>query len=192
MPLLTWNDALPDRPNRVLIAGTSGAGKTTLATLVAHRWQLPRVELDALHHGPDWEPRPTFVAEVEAFTQQPRWVTEWQYTGKLGDLLPSRADCVLWLDHPRRLVMRQVVGRTLVRRLRRRQLWNGNVEPPLWTVFTDPDHVVRWAWRTQGSPGRRVAALLDRRGRDVVVVRLRGRRQVAQWISRNLTETPAA
>jgi adenylate kinase family enzyme len=121
-----------------------------LATLVAQSWQLPRAELDALHHGPNWQPRPTFVAEVEAFVQQPRWVTEWQYTARLGDILHSRADCVLWLDHPRSLVMRQVIGRTLARRLQRRQLGNGNVEPPLWTVFTDPEHVVRWAWRTQG------------------------------------------
>ena len=119
MPLLTWKDALPGRPRRVLIAGTSGAGKTTLATLVARSWQLPRVELDALHHGPNWQPRAAFVSEVEAFVRQPRWVTEWQYTAKLGEILHSRADCVLWLDHPRGLVMRQVVGRTLARKIRR-------------------------------------------------------------------------
>lgn len=186
MPLLTWKDALPSRPRRVLVAGTSGAGKTTLATLVAQSWRLPRVELDALHHGQNWQPRPTFVSEVEAFVEQQCWVTEWQYTAKLGDILHSRADCVLWLDHPRRLVMRQVIGRTLVRRIHRVHLWNGNVEPPLWTVFTDRDHVIRWAWRTQGGPGERVAALLKQRGSDVVVVRLRGRRQVARWASRNL------
>jgi hypothetical protein len=29
VPLLTWNDTLPGRPRRVLVAGTSGAGKTT-------------------------------------------------------------------------------------------------------------------------------------------------------------------
>ncbi|GGM17768.1 hypothetical protein [Micromonospora yangpuensis] len=144
------------------------------------------MELDALHHGPDWQPRPTFVADVEAFAARPRWVTEWQYTAKLGDILHRRADCVLWLDHPRHLVMRQVVGRTLTRRVRRERLWNGNIEPPLWTVFTDPEHVVRWAWRTQGGPTRRVTALLAERGAEIVVVRLRGRRQVTRWVHRNL------
>jgi len=153
---------------------------------VAQGWQLPRVELDALHHGPAWQPRPTFVEEVEAWARQPRWVTEWQYTSKLGNLLPDRADCVLWLDHPRRLVMRQVMVRTLQRRRRRAQLWNGNVEPPLWSFFTDPDHVVREAWRAHGRPAERVAALLHRRGRDVIVVRLRGRREVARWVAANL------
>jgi adenylate kinase family enzyme len=186
VPLLSWNDTLPCRPSRVLVAGTSGSGKTTLARLVARCWQLPRVELDALHHGENWVPRPTFVPEVRAFARQPRWVTEWQYTAKLGDILYSRADCVLWLDHPRHLVMRQVIARTVIRRIRREQLWNGNVEPPLRTVFTDADHVIRWAWRTQGGPGQRVTALLGERGRDVVVVRLRGRRQADRWTGGNL------
>ncbi|MGK5520984.1 hypothetical protein ACSNN9_16725 [Micromonospora sp. URMC 107] len=187
MPLLRWNDPLPWRPRRVLVAGTSGAGKTSLAMLIAQSWRLPRVELDALHHGENWVPRPTFRHEVEQFAAQPRWVTEWQYTAKLGDILQSKADLVLWLDHPRRLVMRQVIVRTVARRVRREHLWNGNVEPALRTVFTDPEHVIRWAWRTHGGPGRRVAALLDRRDEEVAVVRLRGRRQVNQWVRRNLT-----
>jgi hypothetical protein len=101
-------------------------------------------------------------------------------------ILQDKADLVVWLDHPRRLVMRQVVTRTVVRRIRRERLWNGNVEPPLRTVFTDAEHVVRWAWRTQGRPGERVAVLLERRGQEVAVVRLRGRRQVNQWVRRNL------
>jgi adenylate kinase family enzyme len=186
VPLLRWNDELPYRPSRILVAGSSGAGKTTLAKRVGMSWQLPRVELDALHHGENWIPRSTFVSEVEAFAAQPQWVTEWQYTSKLGGSLYGRADCVLWLNHPRCLVMRRIILRTLVRRLRREALWNGNVEPPLRTVFTDRDHVVRWAWRTYGRAGERVMALLSQRGQEVIVVQLRGRRQADRWIRRNM------
>ena len=35
----------------------------------------------------------------------------------------------------RPMVLRQVTTRTLRRRLRREVLWNGNVEPPLRTIF---------------------------------------------------------
>jgi adenylate kinase family enzyme len=168
------------------VAGASGSGKTRLAGEVAQRWRLPRAELDALHHGENWVPRPTFTEEVEKFAAQPQWVTEWQYAAKLGDLLSGQVDLVLWLDHPRRLLMRQIIVRTVTRRIRRQELWNGNVEPGLRTVFTDRDHVIRWAWRTHGEPGQRVADLLGRRGHEVVVVRLRGRRQVNRWVSRNL------
>jgi len=54
----------------------------------------------------------------------------------------------VWLDLPRTKVMRQVVARTIRLRLRRQVLWNGNVEPPLRTIFTNAEHIVRWAWTT--------------------------------------------
>ncbi|WP_198348413.1 hypothetical protein [Plantactinospora sp. KBS50] len=184
MPLLSWRDPLLWRPGRVLVAGTSGAGKTSLAAVIGMAWQLPRVELDALHHGENWTPRPAFMDDVRLFAAQPRWVTEWQFTAKLGDILSGRADLVVWLDHPRHLVMRQVIARTVARRWRREILWNGNVEPPLRTVLTDPEHVIRWAWRTQGGPADRVGRLLRQRDPEVMVVRLRGRRQVRRWVLR--------
>lgn len=159
-----------------------------MAARVARLLDLPAYELDALHHGSGWQPMPTFIDAVHEFAQQPRWVTEWQYTGKLGELLPSRADTVLWLDHPRWLVMWQVITRTLRRRLRREVLWNGNVEPPLHTMLTDRDHIIRWAWRTHATPAARVRKLLDGEGGPMVnVVRLRGRRQVETWLERQIS-----
>lgn len=184
MPLLTADDPLPWPPARVLVTGGSGSGKTSLAAELERLWGLPRVELDALHHGPGWQPRETFAAEVEQFAAQPRWVTEWQYSAQLGDTLTGRADLVVWLDHPRSLVMWQVTRRTLRRRLRREVLWNGNVEGPLRTIFTDPDHIIRWAWRTHGKAAKRVAGLLAQRGEEVAVVRLRGRGQTTRWVRR--------
>ena len=39
---------------RVNVKGTSGSGKTTFAQELAKRLEVPYVELDALHHGPNW------------------------------------------------------------------------------------------------------------------------------------------
>ncbi|WP_222193023.1 hypothetical protein [Modestobacter italicus] len=185
MPLLGPDDRLPRRPSRVLVAGTSGAGKTTLAARIAAVLDLPHVEIDALFHGPGWVPRPEFEDDVRRFTAAPTWVTEWQY-GPVRPLLAERADLLVWLDLPRATVMRQVVVRTLRRRLRRELLWNGNVEPPLHTVLTDPEHIVRWAWRTHDGAAERVRAL-RREHPDLAVVRLTTRRQVQRWAAGPLT-----
>ena len=181
MPLLAATDRLPYRPRRVLVAGTSGSGKTTLARVVGARLGTPCVELDALHHGPAWTPRPEFADDVRRLAAGPAWVTEWHYTA-VRELLLDHADCLVWLDLPRGVVMRRVVRRTVRRRLRREVLWSGNIEPPLRTILSDRDHIVRWAWRTHGRTAVRVAAAAGRRP-DLPIVRLTGPAEVAAWVA---------
>jgi hypothetical protein len=108
-------------------------------------------------------------------------VTEWQY-GSVRALLAARADLLVWLDLPRARVMAQVTGRTLRRRLTRQPLWNGNVEPPLWTFVTDRDHIVRWAWRTRAVTGGRIEGL-RREQPDLPVVRLRRHADADRWLA---------
>jgi adenylate kinase family enzyme len=162
------------------VAGTSGSGKTTLAGRLADVLRVPHTEIDSLYHGPDWTPRPSFEADVHHVTAQPAWVIEWQYRS-VRTHLAERADLLVWLDLPRALVMRQVIRRTVTRRLRREKLWNGNVEAPLWTIFTTDDHIVRWAWQTHHHTADRVRQLLRERP-DLTVVRLRSRKEISQWL----------
>lgn len=169
------------RPCRVVVAGPSGAGKTTLARRISAVLDAPHTELDGLHHGPGWVKRPTFEADVEAFTAGPLWVTEWQYR-EVRDVLLARADLMVWLDLPRDVVMRQVVRRTLRRRLRREVLWNGNVEPPLRTVLTDREHIVRWAWSSHPRITGYVLQVPARRP-DLPVVRLTGHAEAESWLA---------
>ena len=92
--------------------------------------ELRYVELDALYHGANWTPRPEFLEDVERFAGGSRWVNEWQYPA-VRMLLAEHADLLVLLDLPQWLAMARVVRRTLLRRLRHTELWNGNVEPPL-------------------------------------------------------------
>lgn len=189
MPLLGPADSLPHQPWRVLVAGTSGSGKTTLAARISSVLPVPQVEMDALFHGPDWTPRPSFEADVHRFSAQSGWVTEWQYDSMRAHLA-GRADLLVWLDLRRDLVMRQVVRRTLRRRMRRQRLWNANIEPPLWTFFTDREHIVRWAWNTRHETSIRMGELLQQRP-ELTVVRLGDRHEVEQWLSGSLVRSLA-
>ncbi len=181
MPVLGAGDPLPRRPQRVLVAGTSGAGKTTLARTAAEILGCPHVELDSLHHGPGWTKRPSFEDDVRRVVAGASWVSEWQYRA-VREALLARADLLVWLDLPRRVVMARVVRRTVFRRIRREVLWNGNVEPPLRTFLTDRDHIVRWAWRTHAATAGRVRAASATRP-ELVVVRLTTPAQVSAWVA---------
>lgn len=185
--MLTYDDVLPRRPRRVLVAGTSGSGKTTLSAMISATLHVPHIEIDGLYHGPNWTPRESFRAEVESFAARDGWVTEWQYSSVRG-LLTERADLLVWLDLPLRTVMRQVIVRTLSRRWRRVMLWNGNLEPPLRTILTDKEHIIRWAWDTRHNTAARIGAL-DSQYPALPVVRLRSHRQVRAWLAGPLSQT---
>jgi len=73
---------------KVAVIGTaSGTGKTTVGRALADRLGVPFVELDALHHGPDWtEATPDELrARVEPIVDTDAWVIDGAYRGKHGN-----------------------------------------------------------------------------------------------------------
>ncbi len=146
---------------RILIAGPSGSGKTTFAARLGRILNIPHTEMDSLHWGPDWTPRPSFEADVQALIERPAWITEWQYPQVRGRLL-ERADVVIYLRYSRAVVMWRVVRRTVRRAVTGQKLWADNVEPPLWNILRDPDNSWR---RLAGSICRSVLLSSVPRGR---------------------------
>ncbi|WP_104163951.1 AAA family ATPase [Cryobacterium sp. N22] len=179
--MLSSDGALPHRPRRVLVAGVSGTGKTTLAARIAVLTGGPHTEIDGLFHGPNWVPRPEFADDVRAFIAAESWTTEWQYSAA-REVLAERADLLVWLDLPfLRVTLPRVIRRTVRRRVRREELWNGNVEPPFRTLLTNREHIVRWAISTRRNYEERVP-LVELQHPHLVVVRLRSQREVEQWL----------
>ena len=160
---------------RVSVVGTSGSGKSTLARELAGRLGASWLELDSVYHQADWTPldAPEFRARVADAAAGERWVIDGNYS-TVRDLVWVRADTVVWLDLPRRTVMRRIIWRTLRRVAGRAELWNGNRER--WrNVFTwDKDEsVIAWAWQTYDSRRERYAALLaDPANAHLTLVRL--------------------
>lgn len=176
-------------PIRLRIVGTSGSGKTRLAAQVAAVRGLPMLELDAVFWAEDWQQRDIEEARglVRAFVDaHPEgWVVEGNWTSRLQGLLdpgtPGGADAFVWLDHPRRTVMRRVILRTLRRGIRREELWHGNRERPrTWLRWRPEDNIMRWAWTDHPVMARRMQGRVDA---GVPVVRLRGQREVDAWLA---------
>ncbi len=168
--------------NRIWVVGSSGSGKSRLAGVLAGALGVPHVELDAIHHQPDWEelPLPQFRETIDRRTAEPGWVVDGNYA-KVADIVVSRADTVVWLDLPKPLVMRRLAWRTLTRGLLREELWNGNRERLANFIRVDPEKsVLRWAWTRWDEHQERYERLQRQFGGTFV--RLRSDDEVTRFV----------
>ena len=144
----------------VSMVGVSGSGKSTLGRELAARLAVPYVELDAIFHQPGWTslPEEEFRRRVTAIVSGEGWVIDGNYSA-VQPLVWERADTVIWLDPPRRTVMRRIIWRTIRRAAGRAELWNGNRER--WrNLFTwdEQESVISWAWHHYPVYRQRYAA----------------------------------
>jgi adenylate kinase family enzyme len=166
---------------RILVKGGSGAGKTTLSRELERRLGLPHVELDALHHGPNW--RGATAEELQAHVRaklddERGWIVDGNYESKIGRLVLERAEVIVWLDLPLRTKLAQLARRTARRLWHDEELWNGNRES-FKDVFYGFDGLFAWAIRTHYSYRRTWPELF----RGQRVIRLRSRREVNAWLA---------
>ena len=184
--------ASPARPQRIIVLGTTGSGKTTLARQLASQLDLPCVELDGLHWGPNWTPVPTAVlrARAAAATAGDGWVVDGNYRAT-RDLVWPRADLVVWLDYPLAVNLWRLLWRTLRRCLTREELWNGNRER-FSVNFASKESLFVWAVTTHGRRRREHAEHLARpEHAHLTVVRLRSPRATHRWLAQAIGEEMA-
>ena len=167
---------------RVNVKGISGSGKSTFALELARRLGLPYVELDALHHGPNWS-EPTdevFRARVQAAMDAAPdgWVIDGNYEGKLGELVLSPADTIVWLDLPFRVKARRLWRRTATRIRDDVELWSGNKET--WRNVLWGREALFW-WMVRGHFRHRREWPLRFTG-DPRFVRLRSVEEARDWL----------
>ena len=182
------------RMRRVMVIGTSCSGKTTLARQISDVLDVPHVELDVLHWGPNWTERPLddFREAVAAHVSEERWVVDGNY-GKVRDIVLARATDAVWLNYPFRIVLGRALARTCRRVVTREELFGGNRETfrsaflsrysiPWWVVRTH-----RWRRRqyrelfSVGEGSRvRLVELRHPRDADELIERLMGNRRLMQ------------
>ena len=177
-------DPTTDRLRRIAVIGTTGSGKTTLASRLAQRLGIPHVELDALHWGPNWTHAPLelFRERVAQALNGEAWVVDGNYS-RVRDIVWRRADTVVWLDYPLAVVMGRLVWRTFRRIFTREELWSGNRER-LWEQLFTRESILLWALQTYPRRRREYPVLFKQpEYAHLAVIRLRSPRSAQAWLA---------
>lgn len=169
------------------VVGIAGAGKSRFSRELAATLQVPHLELDRVFWAENWTFRDVEeardVVRTFADAHPEGWVADGNWTRLDGLLDPGTeggAELVVWLDPPRPVVTMRVLRRTVVRSIRRTELWHGNRESLASLLRRDPHaNIVLWAWTQHSVVRERMQARLQA---GDPIVHLRTPREAAEWL----------
>jgi adenylate kinase family enzyme len=167
-------------PDRILLYGVTGSGKTSLAPRVSAATGIPWHSVDELTWEPGWVgvPADEQRRRIEAICAEERWILDTAY-GSWIEIPLSRADLIVALDFPRWLSLFRLIRRSVARSIDGRPICNGNYESFRHLLSTDS--IIAWHFRSFSRKRARMRAW-EADPHLPAVVRLTRPGQVERWL----------
>jgi adenylate kinase family enzyme len=163
---------------RVVVIGSGGAGKSTLASRLGTYLRLPVVHLDKFYWMPGWVPPDPadWDRRLSQLLAGPQWIMDGNYCASLSRRLRA-ADAVVFLDFPR---LPCVLGA-----LRRSVSTFGTTRPEMAAGCEERVswRFMRWVWRFPTETRPAVVQVLSETLNPLEVVVLRSRREVQSFLN---------
>jgi len=139
---------------RVIIIGSGGAGKSTLAKQMAGILDLPVFHLDSLFWKPNWQktPKPDFDKQLIELMNQQHWILDGNYSRTI-ELRMQYADTVIFLNFNRFLCLWRAFLRTYLAK---------RVDPIPGCKPQMDMEFVKWIWSYSRNRVPKVLEILNR------------------------------
>jgi len=162
---------------RIIVIGSGGAGKSTLAQQMGEILGLPVFHLDRLHWKPNWvsPPKDEWKAVQEKLCAKNEWIIDGNYGGTM-DLRLAASDSIIFLDLPRWICLWRVLKRFLIYRGKSRPDMTDGCDERINREF------FLWIWRFRQDKRPGILAKLSDLEAEKKDFILRNRREVRHFL----------
>ena len=163
---------------RILVIGSGGAGKSTLARRMGERLRVPVIHLDALYWRPGWVTAPPdeWNREVARLIAGDSWILDGNYSRTLDVRIPA-ADTIVFLDLPRLVCLWRIMKRRVQFHQRSRPDMPAECPERVSWQFID------WVWNYPRRQRPRVLERLHAVAAEKHVVILKSQRDVERFVA---------
>jgi len=163
---------------RVLVIGSGGSGKSTVAAQLGELLNLEVSHLDKFYWSAGWvKPEPDeWIKTVTELINRDSWIIDGNYSGTL-ELRLQRCDAIVFLDLPRLLCMWRIVKRFFRYRHATRPDIAEGCRENLDLEF------ISWVWNYHRRSRPKVIRRLREHAADKQIVWLRSRSDVNKFLS---------
>jgi adenylate kinase family enzyme len=162
---------------KILIIGSSGAGKSTFARRLHRATGLPLIHLDRLYWKPNWvetTDKSEWKRTIENALRGDAWILDGNYSGTL-EMRLEKCDAVIFLDLPRLLCIYRILKRVaLYKKGSRPDMADGCDERFDWEFVK-----IVWNYPTRSKP--KVEALLHRFESEKTIFRLHSQKEIEDF-----------
>jgi adenylate kinase family enzyme len=168
-------------PDRILVYGVTGSGKTSLARRISAATGIPWHAVDDLTWEPGWIEVPAAEQErrIAAICAERRWVLDAAY-GRWLHIPLARAELIVALDYPRWRSLFRLIRRCVARAIDGRPICNGNRET--FRHMLSRNSIVGWHFKSFRRKRARMRAW-EVDPNTPAVVRFTRPRQVERWLA---------
>lgn len=163
---------------KILVIGSSGAGKTTFSRNLSKLTGIEIIHLDKLHWKPNWtEPsKDDWKATLEKAMRGEAWIMDGNYSGTLDIRLPV-CDTVIFLDMPPAVCVYRV--------LKRVASFYGKTRPDMAENCVEKFdwEFLKWIWDFENRSKPKMEKLLEQFKDEKTIVHLRSKREVEDFLA---------
>lgn len=162
---------------RILIIGSGGAGKSTLAPRLGEKLGIEVVHLDKLFWHPGWVPtaKEEWAEIVRRALEKDSWIMDGNFGGTL-EMRIQACDTIIFLDMPRLVCIYRILKRwVMYNRGTRPDMAEGCEERFDWEFFM-------WVWNypTRSKPEKEL--VMERYAKEKTIIRLRSNREIEDFL----------